>query len=61
MRRPVALLLGAAAFAVTLAPQASANPYCSVGPATVFGPPCTVKCLVLARPGTVSLPCLWQD
>lgn len=61
MRRHVALLLGAVAFAATLAPQASANPYCSVGPATAIGPACTAKCLLLSRPGSVALTCLWQD
>lgn len=56
MRRHVALLLGAAAIAAALAPHATANPYCTVGPTQAFGPVCTVKCLTSA-----STTCLWED
>lgn len=68
----VALLVGAAAFAATLAPHASANPYCEgVGPVEGFGPVCTVKCVLTLNPSVdpdrvppvrgTSGPCMWED
>jgi hypothetical protein len=70
--RSLVPLLAAAAFAVSFAPHASANPYCAgVGPVRGTGPVCTVKCALTLRPSLdptgvppvagTSAPCMWED
>jgi hypothetical protein len=66
------VVLGAAAFAASLATPASANVYCEgVGPVRGFGPVCTVRCAATLRPAVdpsrvppvtgLSAPCMWED